>query len=245
VKHRLHLPELREASHPVDERITLKPEQGHYLNRVLRLGPGDGLAVFDGAGREWQGTLSRERRQMAVEVGPLLRSTGPAAPLVLIQAWLKGAAMDTVVQKATELGATAVWLLKSDRSNLKLDAARLDAKLAHLARVVGSAAEQCDTLWTPALQCPDDLAAAFAAAADLKILFLDPGAPPLALSRDPEPLAVAVGPEGGWTETERGLAGGTANVISASLGELTLRAETAPLAALAAIRHGWGWRRSL
>jgi 16S rRNA (uracil1498-N3)-methyltransferase len=243
VKHRLHLPELRGVNDGAGERLPLGPEQSHYLSRVLRLAAGAELAVFDGHGREWRATVDRDRRQTILEVGPMLRSADPATPLVLIQAWLKGGAMDTVVQKATELGATAIWLVSAERSNLKLDPARLDAKLTHLGRVAGSAAEQCGALWTPTLECLENLEAAFTATAEWTTLFLDPGAPPLSLAGEPERLALAVGPEGGWTDTERALAERTAHVTRAGLGELILRAETAPLAALAAIRHGWGWRR--
>ena len=245
MKHRLYLPTLAGRNPAAETRSELTAEQSHYLTRVLRLDDGAEIAVFDGQGSEWLARLRREaRRSHSVEIQRLLRQTEAPSPLILIQSWLKGAAMDTVTQKATELGITGLWLISSGRSNVRVDTKRLGNKLAHLQRVAGSAAEQSNSLWVPELRhCPDLAAALTSACLVGQVVFLDLNAPGLTVSGDPQPLSLVVGPEGGWTEAERSLAESTASVSVAGLGELTLRAETAPLAALAAVRHGWGWRR--
>jgi 16S rRNA (uracil1498-N3)-methyltransferase len=75
-----------------------------------------------------------------------------------------------------------------------------------------------------------------------RTLFLDLGGQPLNTDT-PEPLTLVIGPEGGWADAERALVQGADDVEIVGLGPLTLRAETAPLAVLAAIRQSWGWQR--
>ncbi len=244
MKHRLCLPDLAkgDAIEP-GTLITLSREHAHYLGRVLRLKPGAGLAVFDGAGSEWPAEIaSFDGRDACVVVRGDAQHDPAPTPLVLASSWLKGSAMDAVVQKSVELGATAIWLLDAERSHFKVDEKRRANKLAHLERVAHSAAEQCETRWLPAIVEAGTLADLLARPRPGRTLILDPGGPPL-ISHNPEPLTLAIGPEGGWSEAERALIEAAQEAEVAGLGPLTLRAETAPLAALAAIRQSWGWRR--
>ena len=244
MKHRLCLPELteREAMTP-GATVTLSREQAHYLGRVLRLKPGAEFGLFDGAGKEWPAELAELSNRAATAV---IRGTSqPEAtpvPLVLVASWLKGSAMDTVVQKSVELGATAIWLLDAARSNYKADAKRRGNKLAHLERVARSAAEQCETRWLPALTEVGDLDALLSMDRPGRTLFLDPGGAALS-TLAPEPLTLVIGPEGGWSDAERTAVSGREGLEVTGLGPLTLRAETAPLAVLAAVRQCWGWQR--
>jgi len=239
---RLHLVD---SSATGDER-TLPADQSHYLCRVLRLRSGDTLRGFDGAGSEWQLTLVHaDPRRATVQIGERCRF-GPAtrAPLALAIGWLKGDAMDQVLQKATELGVAAIYPILAERSNAGTgDLRRQARRLSHWQKVLISATAQSERLYLPRLHAPQALAAlleAWPATQRQPRLLLDPGAPPLQVDSTPGPLALLVGPEGGWTETERrqALAAGCKRF---GLGELVLRAETAPLAALAAVRHQWGW----
>jgi len=244
MKHRLCLPGLGGVAADDGTVVTLSAEHAHYLSRVLRLRPGTEVGLLDGRGREWRASLILlAAREASAEILSLTRSEPPPEPLVLVQAWLKGAAMDTVVQKAVELGVTAICPLQADRSNVKLDARRFANKLTHLNRVILSAVEQCESVWLPALTCLNGLNDLLDRPRSGLTLFLDPGQPPLAAGRAPGPVTVVVGPEGGWSDPERHLALADPSVTGAGLGPLTLRAETAPLAALAAIRQDWGWRR--
>ncbi len=238
------MPELagRDAIGP-DTQLALDSEQTHYLTRVLRLRAGAAVGLFDGAGTEWPAELAEAsgRRAQVIVRGAGEQAAAPS-PLILVSSWLKGSAMDQVVQKSVELGATAIWLLDAERSNIRSDAKRRTNKLAHLERVARAAAEQCETRWLPPLIEAGDAAALLDRERPGRTLVLDPGGTPLA-SAAPEPLTLVIGPEGGWSDTERALFRAAEGVEIAGLGPLTLRAETAPLAVLAAVRQSWGWQR--
>lgn len=244
MKHRICLPALsKDGPLAAGTRLDLDRERAHYLGRVLRLSAGADVGLFDGAGNEWQAELTEiDGRRASVTLVGETRSEPAPTPLVLVQSWLKGSAMDTVVQKSVELGATAIWLLDADRSNVKADAGRRANKLAHLERVACSAAEQCETLWLPEISPAGPLSDVLARPRPGRTLFFDLSSPPLT-SEAPEPLTLLIGPEGGWSEPERALARETEGVERVGLGPLTLRAETAPLAVLSSVRQSWGWRR--
>jgi 16S rRNA (uracil1498-N3)-methyltransferase len=238
VKHRIYLPPpLRAgAEYPLDA------DQSHYVTRVLRLTQGATLACFDGAGSAWRATLlTGSGRAVSLRLDALIESMPPSLDrLHLAQGLLKGAAMDLVIQKATELGATDLWLLDAVRSNVALDSARTERKREHWLRVIESASAQCHQLYLPRLHGPMSLEDCLAELGETTKLMLDPGAPPLPLTLPAGPLVMLVGPEGGWSVQERALAL-REGAIPCGLGPLVLRAETAPLAVLAAVRHGRGW----
>lgn len=221
---------------------TLDAEQTHYLTRVLRLPRGSPVTCFDGIGSAWRATLTDiSGRSASVRLEERLESVpAQVERLHLVQGMLKGAAMDQVIQKATELGATDIWLLDAARTNVALDAGRISRKLEHWQRVIESAAGQCQQLHLPRLHGPMSLAECLGSLAGVCVLLLDPGAPALPLNPPTGSLAVLIGPEGGWSEQERTLAA-RHGAMPCGLGRLVLRAETAPLAVLAALRHSRGW----
>lgn len=235
---RLFLPGPLAAGAP----CAITPEQSHYLTRVLRLTAGDDVLCCDGAGALWRAVLARAgARAFGIELIECLQQTpAPTARLHLLQGLLKGAAMDTVLQKATELGATDLWLITAERSNVSLGAERAERKRVHWLGVLESAAAQCQQLHLPALHGPLALPDALDALTGIPLLLLDPGATPLPRELPAGPIALLVGPEGGFAAPERALALAR-GATPCGLGSLILRAETAPLAALAAIRHARGW----
>lgn len=222
---------------------TLDSEDSHYLVRVLRLKPGAHLRCFDGEGSEWAAQLTRSStRASVVRVAELVRCEGPCElQLHLAQGWLKGPAMDQTVQKATELGISDFWPISAARSNAKIDDARAHGRMRHWQRIARSATEQSERLYLPRLHAPRGLSEFLGRPPCPKLLFLQPGCEPLPTNLPRQALALLVGPEGGWTPDECNMAR-HANADLHGLGSLILRAETAPLAALAAVRHGWGWR---
>jgi 16S rRNA (uracil1498-N3)-methyltransferase len=238
VTHRLYVSTPLAAN----QALTLDRERAHYLTRVLRLRRDEPLICFDGRGHAWQASLLEATARSAVlAVGALIADEPPPYPqLHLAQGLLKGAAMDQVVQKSTELGATDVWLIRAERSNAALDQERAARKQGHWRRVMESAAEQCGALHLPRLHDVRSLREFLADPPAAILLMLDPGGAPLPLQMPRESLALLVGPEGGWSDAEREAAV-VADVARYGLGTRVLRAETAPLAALAALRHGWGW----
>jgi 16S rRNA (uracil1498-N3)-methyltransferase len=242
VSQRLYLPPELLAERDRDL-VTLDRTRSHYLANVLRLKAGASLKCFDGSGSEWQAQVVGSPRRLQLMLGELLREAPAAATaLILAVGWLKGAAMDLVVQKATELNASAIVILNTERSNVSLKGDRLENKRAHWQGVLVSAAEQSGRLHLPALSGPMTLDALLQANDGTRRMLLDPGAPGLDVGSEPHALTLLVGPEGGWSERERRLAEASGAAL-AGLGEVVLRAETAPLAALAAVRHSWGWQR--
>jgi 16S rRNA (uracil1498-N3)-methyltransferase len=251
MKHRLYLPEaglaLPEAGQVLDcPDLRLVGDQAHYLSRVLRLRPDSELACFDGHGREWRcRLLTSSSRRCTLRIIELIRHEPQPTELTLAQAWLKGAAMDTVVQKATELGTTRIWLFPSDRSNVKLQEHWLQNKLRHLLRVATSAAEQSGATWLPRIEQKSGMRSVLDSSGSHRRIVLEPGQQCLDVGGAPYPLLLAIGPEGGWSDRERAFYESLPEVTAMGLGSMILRAETVPLAALAAVRHSWGWRSHL
>lgn len=236
--HRLYVPPPVRAG----QTLTLERERAHYLTRVLRLRRGEAVECFDGSGRAWRATLAEaSARHALLSVGDAVADEPEPAPrLHLVQGLLKGASMDLVVQKATELGATDLHPVLAERSNVPGDPERQQRKLEHWQRVIESAGEQSRALHLPQLRPPLRLSEWLAAPPCARLVMLDPEAPALPLALPREDLAVLIGPEGGWTDAERSAAQ-RAGAVLHGLGRRILRGETAPLAALAAVRHGWGW----
>jgi len=232
------------ASPPLpDGTVVLAPDRSHYLVRVLRLRRGTTVLGVPGDGCAYALEI-----EDASSVRCVLRNRGLAAtedaPEVrvhLAQSLIKGERLDWVVQKATELGITDLWLVAAAHGEVRLDGRRLDNRLEHWRAVVASACEQSGRLWLPEIHAPMALDELVRNVAAQHRVLLDPGAPALPALWRADTLLV-VGPEGGWSDDERRVAQ-AAGLSVFGLGEIVLRADTAPVAALAALRHGWGWRR--
>lgn len=239
MKHRLYHP-------PPIERgaaLTLDRDRAHYLTHVLRLRRGAGIECFDGTGRAWVATLAdADRRSATLAIGELIAEEPPPEPeLHLVQGLLKGSAMDTVVQKATELGATDIWPVLAERSNVPTDPERLARKHEHWQKVIVSAAEQCGALYLTRLHETRTLEEALEDQQPRRQILVQPGSDVLPVNLPREATSILVGPEGGWSESEQNLAVAW-GALPSGMGRRVLRGETASLAALAAVRHGWGWR---
>src|SRR5512140_3056365 len=118
-------------------RATLTPEAAHYLRDVLRLGPGAELELFDGAGGAYPAALLEGFT--ALRLGPR-REARPPLALWLVVALAKGEKLDLVVQKATELGATRICPFEAERSVVRLDRERGQARTVRWRRIAAEAA---------------------------------------------------------------------------------------------------------
>jgi 16S rRNA (uracil1498-N3)-methyltransferase len=219
----------------------LPPAAAAHVARVLRLGAGDPITLFDGSGMDFPATItSTDRRSVVVSVQPgvPVDNESPLA-ITLLQGIGRGPRMDLVLQKATELGVAAIRPLTTARTVVRLDAERTAQRLQHWQRILVSAAEQCGRSTLPVLHPPADLQDALAAeAATPWRFFLDPGATPglparLAGARS---AAVLIGPEGGLSPDERALVS-RHGFSGLRLGPRILRTETAPLAALSILQY--------
>ncbi len=216
-----------------------------HLLRVLRLGVGDGCVLFNGDGLDYAArVVAAGKRELRVVVGAAVR-VERESPLriVLLQGIARGEKMDLILQKATELGVVEVRPLGSQRSEVKLDESRAARRLAHWRNVVVAACEQSGRATVPEVTPPGSLDAVLTPlpAGGLRLL-LDPEGG-LALSTlqhvTGEPLLLAVGPEGGWSPSDRGQLHAT-GFQGLRLGSRILRTETAGLAAIAALQARFG-----
>jgi 16S rRNA (uracil1498-N3)-methyltransferase len=224
--------------------VALEPAQAHYLTHVLRLKSGDGVLVFNGRDGEWSATLEARRRTAALSIGAKTRAQTAAADLHYLFAPLKSARLDYMVQKGVEMGVSRLQPVLTRHGQVsRVNTARLRANAIE-------AAEQCGILALPEIAEPVTLPVALERSDPKRcIVFCDEDAavanPLAALAgvAPHTPLAVLIGPEGGFAEEERTALLKRPNVVRLALGPRILRADTAAVAALAivqAVAGDWG-----
>ena len=223
---------------------TLPDSAAVHVTRVLRLRAGDPITLFDGTGMDYDAILrevARSRVSAEVGAGRRVDCESPLA-ITLLQGVSRGPRMDLVMQKATELGVRGVQPLLAERSVVRLDAERGQARLEHWHRIVISACEQCGRSVLPQILPARTLPEALAVLEPGTVgLTLDPagGVALPELLGEARRVALAVGPEGGFTGHEiRTLT--AAGFRGLRLGPRILRTETAPLAALAILQYAQG-----
>ncbi|MFT3757156.1 MAG: 16S rRNA (uracil(1498)-N(3))-methyltransferase [Pseudoxanthomonas sp.] len=224
--------------------IALPDTAAAHLVRVLRLREGDACVLFNGDGHDYAARIvaagKRETRVQILSATPI-NNESPLR-IVLLQGIARGEKMDLILQKATELGVAALVPVQSERSEVKLDAERAAKRLEHWRSVVVSACEQSGRAVLPSITAPQPLAAAATSIDATLKLTLDPeGEHALASIPAPAPavIAVAIGPEGGWSPRDRDTLQ-SHGFIGLCLGPRILRTETAGLAAIAALQSRFG-----
>lgn len=219
----------------------LPEAQAHYIGRVLRHAVGDAVQLFDGSGQEFLGELIEVgKKSVRVELREQFAGQAESSLQVhLGQGLSRGERMDWAIQKATELGASVITPIVSERCEVRLKDERADKRLAHWRQVAISACEQCGRSVLPVIHSPVLLADWLKQTeAELKLV-LHPVAEPLTSHASPATLAFLIGPEGGLSdgEVEQAKAAG---FHAARLGPRVLRTETAPVVALAVAQQLWG-----
>jgi 16S rRNA (uracil1498-N3)-methyltransferase len=226
--------------------LMLPEGPSNHIARVLRLRVGAALTLFDGRGGEFEATIMAvEKRGVQVQLGThhAIEREAPVA-VTLLQCVIRAERMDFIVQKATELGVAAIVPVQSRHGVVRLDESALQRRQRHWQGIATGACEQCGRNRIPELHAPVSFEVActgVAAHAEARLL-LDPGGSrslAQALASPPlKPLgtvSVLIGPEGGFGDDEIALARDHGFQIC-SLGPRVLRAETAPIAALALIQ---------
>jgi 16S rRNA (uracil1498-N3)-methyltransferase len=213
--------------------VAVSPEQAHYLINVMRLAAGDELRLFNGRDGEWRARVAAiGKRACQLEILERTRDQTVGPDLDLVVALVKRARLETIIEKAAELGARRVRLAVTERTNAER------TNVARLAAIAAEAAEQTGRLDVPEIVPPQKLDRLIADwPEDQPLMFCDEAgdaAPALeALAGRPRgPWGVLIGPEGGFTQRERALIRALAGAIPVSLGPRILRADTAAIAAL-------------
>jgi len=212
--------------------ITASASQAHYLGTVMRRGPGDEVRLFNGQDGEFGTRIETIRRDRAtLHIGRQLRPQAPEPDLWLVFSLLKRDATDLVVQKATELGVSALHPIVTERSNTH----RVNE--ARLASIAIEAAEQSERLTVPQLLPPRPLGNLLSDWPPDRRLYVAAertNAPRIIPSHGKTGLLV--GPEGGFTPAELDAMQAHPFVTAVSLGPRILRAETACIAGVALLQ---------
>lgn len=219
------------------DELTLPASAARHV-QVLRLQPGDAITLFNGGDDgQWQATVLRMgRSDVDVRVGEFEPVQSElAVPVTLAVGMPANDRMDWLVEKATELGVTAIQPLMCERSVLRLSGERAVKKVDHWQAVAVSAAEQCGRVRVPVLHpvlALRDWLARRGEGLHLVLSLQATGSFARQVRAHAGPLSLVSGPEGGLSPTEEALCL-AAGCLPVSLGPRILRAETAPLAALA------------
>jgi 16S rRNA (uracil1498-N3)-methyltransferase len=222
--------------------VLLDPDSAHYLRTVLRLKRGAELVLFNGDGGDYPGRVAEAGRDGVRVVLEARRERITESPLRvhLGLGISRGDRMDLAVQKAVELGVAHLSPLFTQHCVVRLEIERQQTRHEHWRKVVQSACEQCGRSCLPALDPPAGLAAWVSGRSGLRLLLDPEGEFTLADLPAPEAgVTLLSGPEGGFADSERDLAR-REGFLGVRLGPRILRAETAVLAALAAMQVLWG-----
>jgi 16S rRNA (uracil1498-N3)-methyltransferase len=240
-----HLPRHRflvDAELAEGSTVELTGQSAIQISKVLRMGPGDEVTLFNGHGFNVRSRiLESGKRSVRLEVtGPSVPGIVLGAPEVhLLQATIKSDRFDLVVQKATELGVSAITAIETDHSVVKLSVDRAASRIERWRRIAAEALEQSERSDMVQIAEPKSFDQAIhATSAELRLIAAERSSTrylPDVLEPDAKSIAIIVGPEGGFSskEIERATAEGWTPV---SLGPTILRSETAGIAAVAIIR---------
>ena len=225
---RIVVPELRAGE------LAITGDEHHYLGRVRRVRVGDVIELIDGAGHRASAKIvAMTEGESRVEVGAVEAVSEPRPHVRVLLPLIKGDRMDYAIEKLVEVGVNEVIAWQAERSIVRLDASKRDARVAHYAAVIEAAAKQSGRATLPTIAFAE-LRPALRALPEGERYVLDPGGERGEPAGDD--VTLVSGPEGGlsWIESEQLAAAGFRGM---SLGPNTLRAETAPVVAVAVIRN--------
>ncbi|CAN5397140.1 16S rRNA (uracil(1498)-N(3))-methyltransferase [soil metagenome] len=227
-----------------DAAVAPTPDQSRYLTGVMRLKQGEDLLLFNGRDGEWRASIAEYlKRGVVLKCEEQVRSQTTGPDLELIVAVVKKSRVETIVEKAAELGVARVRLAITRRTNVE------HVRLDRLDAIAIEAAEQTGRLDVPLVEDPQKLDAILDAwDGSRRLMFCDEtgGAPaiPALTAAGPGPWAILIGPEGGFAPEERERLRSLPFTTAVSLGPRILRADTAAIAAMALWQAALGdWDR--
>jgi len=221
--------------------VALDKESSHYLSRVMRYKTGDKFVLFNGDGHDYQASIVNLDKIVNAEV-EFKQKNNTESPLsvTLVQALAKGTKLDLVIQKATELGATKISPINTERSVLQIDQSRLNKKRDHWKKIAISASAQCNRSVVPEVTEVTQFEEWMTHHSNEHIVLIDPTANQSFQDVEiKDHINLMIGPEGGFSESELALA----IKVGADLvkcGPRIMRTETAGLASLAILQALFG-----
>jgi 16S rRNA (uracil1498-N3)-methyltransferase len=224
------------------DQVPLPARAARHALRVLRLQAGDRVTLFNGDGRQYPARVTADDPRMPHVRVEACESPECESPLrtILLQSVARGEKMDWIIQKATELGVSRITPVVSERSEVRLDAARGARRLEHWRAVAVAACEQCGRNVVPPIDPPVVLASCMASLEDTGATarwMLHPGGSTRVrdIAAVPASMLLAVGPEGGFGDQDLTILRDS-GFRELALGPRVLRTETAGIAALAALQ---------
>lgn len=232
-----------EATGRLDNIAMLSPEDVHHAKDVLRLRIGEHVILSDQISQVHEGQIDQITNDtIAVKINSSRRVEVPKIDLAVYQSLPKGDKMDFVVQKCTEIGAASITPFTSQRTIVRLDAKKSQARLSRWRSIAKDSAALAFRDCVTRINDVEDFNAAVthASECDLALVFWEGEAPALqkvlAESKSPDSIAVIIGPEGGLAPEEI-KAMKEVGLLAVSMGRYVLRTETAALASLAMINY--------
>jgi 16S rRNA (uracil1498-N3)-methyltransferase len=231
--------------------VTFSTDEARHARDVLRLSPGDEIYIFDGQGKEFRGAIRNfDRTHPVVDLLEEVQPAQPESPLQLTLgiALLKGEKFELVIQKTTELGASRIIPLITDRSDMRVKSDENAGKrLARWQRISLEAAKQCGRARLTQISAPVAAQAFLSSPGSehsAKLFFSERGGNSFndaghSLKATAAEIVAVVGPEGGWSDEEIAQAR-ERNWQIITLGGRTMRAETAAIAIVALLEHRFG-----
>lgn len=231
-----------------DEKTLILDERNrHHVANVMRSRAGDICYVFDGRGNEVKAKISQlSKKEVVLDVLEKTENTTEShLKIHLFQAMCKGEKMDWIMQKSIELGVTEITPILTERCDVKLSEDRLEKKMTHWRNIIIHATEQSGRAVLAKLNEPVSLQEAIERSTQsLRLLFTPHAEKKLSdvgagLVPTQQQIALFIGPEGGFSESETTLAMNY-GIEVVLLGRRILRTETAPLTALSVLQTLYG-----
>lgn len=224
-----------------DTQLTLTDDHAHYLGKVLRVKPGQKLALFNGRDGEFTAEITVINKR---DIQVALASSCSQKPEQLLPVHIglglsRGERMDYAIQKSAELGVTQITPLFTEFSEVRLDSERADKRTAHWQKVAISASEQCGRCTVPVISNPILLKDWLGTVPAGQGFMMDHTGTAGFTGERPDAVYLLIGPEGGTSDDEKQLAL-QAGFTAVRLGPRVLRTETAPVVALTALQLQWG-----
>jgi 16S rRNA (uracil1498-N3)-methyltransferase len=215
--------------------VVVRGDEHHYVSRVRRARSGDAIELVDGAGKRARGVIATIRdAETIVRVDAVEDVTDVPPRIRVLVPLIKGDRMDTCIEKLVEVGASEIVIWPAARAVVKLEGNRLATRVEHYGAAAQAAARQSGRASVPAVSAAASLADAIAKLPAGARVVLDPAADRGDWPQG-EDVTLISGPEGGFAPAELDTLA-SASFISLGLGPRVLRAETAPVIAVALVR---------